>query len=69
MKEFKEWFENHETTESCMAEVTMVFAEYYYKKRQKKLLLDFLEMNNYFSLENESNAKGIVNTFLKYYND
>lgn len=68
-KEFKDWFENHEITETCMAEITMVFAKHYHEKRQKQLLLDFLEINNYLNLGDENNAKGIVNTFLKYYNN
>ena len=70
---FAEWHEKslgkHIITENAQVEATIEFAKYYRNKTQKELLLDFLEMNNFLSLEDESNAKGIVNTFLKYYND
>ena len=52
------------------------FAEDYHKKQlsihivsqQRELLIAFLEMNNWLSLEDEENAKGVVDCYLKAIN-
>ena len=36
--------------------------------KQRKLLIAFLEMNNWLSLEDEENAKGVVDCYLKAIN-
>jgi hypothetical protein len=36
--------------------------------QQRELLIAFLEMNNWLSLEGEENAKGVVNSYLKAIN-
>jgi hypothetical protein len=70
---FAEWHEKslgkYIITENAQAGAIIEFAKYYYKKRQKQLLLDFVQINNFFSLEDEKNAKGIINTFFNHYND
>jgi hypothetical protein len=37
-------------------------------KHQRGLLIDFLEMNNWFCLEDEVNARGVVDSYLKSIN-
>jgi hypothetical protein len=34
---------------------------------EKEIIMNFLEVNNWFSLDNKENAEGIVNCYLKYY--
>ena len=36
--------------------------------QQRKLLITFLEMNNWLSLKDEENAKGVVDCYLKAIN-
>ncbi|BAQ92528.1 Protein of unknwon function (DUF3310) [uncultured Mediterranean phage uvMED] len=36
--------------------------------QQRKLLITFLEMNNWLSLEDEENAKGVIDCYLKAIN-
>jgi hypothetical protein len=36
--------------------------------QQRELLIAFLEMNNWLSLEDEENAKGVVDCYLKAIN-
>jgi len=36
--------------------------------QQRELLIEFLEMNNWLSLEDEENAKGVVDCYLKAIN-
>lgn len=36
--------------------------------QQRELLIDFLEMNNWFSLEDRKNAEGVVDCYLKAIN-
>jgi len=39
-----------------------------YVSQQRQLLIAFLEMNNWFSLEDRKNAEGVVDCYLKAIN-
>ena len=59
----------------CDLDIQKAFVKHFIKKKQserlhnvsqqRELLIAFLEMNNWLSLEDEENAKGVVDCYLK----
>lgn len=54
-------------SKECAALMVSYAKEYHQQMKLHKELLDFLEANNWLSLENEENAKGVVAVYLKVY--
>ena len=70
--------EDKDIVENYTDTMTMIAEEYHQEQlkllgignvsQQRELLIAFLEMNNWLSLEDEENAKGVVDCYLKAIN-
>lgn len=73
-KQAQKFLDETDTMQFSIVELLTMFYNHQEQLRigsvshQRKLLISFLEMNNWLSLEDEENAKGIVDCYLKAIN-